>query len=77
MKIMTSGPITSWQTESEKVEIVTDFIFLGSKITEDSVCGHEIKTHLLAPWNESYDKPSQHIKKKRNHFANKGLYNQS
>ena len=42
-KIMASGPITSWQTYGEKVETVTDFIFLGSKITVDSDCGHEIK----------------------------------
>ena len=42
-KIMASGPITLWQTEGEKVETVTDFIFLGSKITADSDCCHEIK----------------------------------
>ena len=46
-KIMTSSPITSWQTEGGKVETVTDFIFLGSKITADSDCSHEIKRHLL------------------------------
>ena len=46
-KIMASGPITSWQIEGEKVEAVTDFVFLGSKITVDSVCSHEIKIHLL------------------------------
>ena len=45
-KTMTSGPITSWQVEGEKVEAVTDFIFLGSKITTDSDCSHEIKTHF-------------------------------
>ena len=45
-KIMASGHITSWQIEGEKVETVTDFIFLGSKITEDSNCSHEIKSHL-------------------------------
>ena len=43
MKIMASGPITSWQINREKVETVTDFIFLGSKITVDSDCSHEIK----------------------------------
>ena len=59
-KIVASGPITSWQTEGEKVEAVTDFLFLGSKITADSDCSHEIKT--LAPWKESYDKPRRHIK---------------
>ena len=46
-KIMASGPITSWQIDGEKVETVTDFIFLGSKITEDSDFNHEIKRHLL------------------------------
>ena len=46
-KIMASGPITSWQLEGGKVEIVTDFIFLGSKITADGDCSHEIKRCLL------------------------------
>ena len=46
-KIMASGPIISWQTEREKVEAVTDFIFLGSNITVDNDCNHEIKRHLL------------------------------
>ena len=46
-KIMTSGPITSWQTEEEKMEIVTDFIFLDSKITADGNCSHRIKRRLL------------------------------
>ena len=44
---MAPGPIISWQIEEEKVEVVTDFIFLGSKITVDSDCSHEIKRHLL------------------------------
>ena len=47
MKIMASGPITSWQIEGKKVEAVTDFIFGGSKITADCDCSHEIKRHLL------------------------------
>ena len=47
MKIMASGPITSWQTEGEKVEIVADFFFLGSKITVDGNCSHEIRSLLL------------------------------
>ena len=47
MKIMTSGPITSWQIDGETVEIVTDFISLGSKITSDGNCSHEIKRRLL------------------------------
>ena len=46
-KIMESGPITSWQKDGQKVETVTDFIFLGSKITVDSDYSHEIKRHLL------------------------------
>ena len=46
-KIMASGPITSWQIGGETMETVTDFIFLGSKITVDGVCSHEIKIHLL------------------------------
>ena len=47
MKIMTSSPITSWQIDGETVETVADFIFLGSKITADGDCSHEIKRHLL------------------------------
>ena len=46
-KIMASGPITSWQTHGETVETVADFIFMGSKITADGDCSHEIKRHLL------------------------------
>ena len=46
-KIMASGPITSWQIDEEKLEIVSDFIFLGSKITVDGDCSHKIKRHLL------------------------------
>ena len=47
MKIMASGPITSWQIDGETVETVSDFIFLGSKIIADGDCSHEIKRHLL------------------------------
>ena len=47
MKIMASGPITSWQIDGETLETVSDFIFLGSKITADGDCSHEIKRHLL------------------------------
>ena len=46
-KIIASGPITSWQIDRETMETVTDFIFLGSKITADGDCSHEIKRHLL------------------------------
>ena len=72
-KIMASGPITSWQIDGETMETVTDFIFLGSKITADGDCSHEIKT----PWKKSYEKPRQHIKKQRHHFSNKGPHSQS
>ena len=72
---MAPGLITSWQIEGEKVEVVTDFIFLDSKITANSDCSYEIKT--LAPWKESYCKPRQHIKKQRHHFADKGPSRQS
>ena len=72
---MASGSITSWQIDGETMETVTDFIFLGSKITADSDCSHEIKT--LAPWKKSYDQPRQHSKKQRHYFANKGPYSQS
>ena len=47
MKIMASSPITSWQIDGETMETVTDFVFLGSKITADGDCSHEIKRHLL------------------------------
>ena len=47
LKIMSSGPITSWQIDGETMEIVTDFFFLGSKITADGDCSHEVKRHLL------------------------------
>ena len=46
-KVMASGPITSWEIDGETVETVADFIFLGSKITADGDCSHEIKRHLL------------------------------
>ena len=55
---MAFSPITSWQIDGETV---TDFIFLGSEITAESDCSHEIKT--LTPWKKSYDQPRQHIKK--------------
>ena len=47
MKIMTSRPITSWQVDGETIKTVTEFLFLGSKITVDGDCSHEIKRHLL------------------------------
>ena len=66
-KIMAFGPITSWQMDGETVETVADFIFLGSRITADGDCSHEIKT--LTPWKKSYDQPRQHIQKQRHYFA--------
>ena len=55
---------------------MTNFIFLGSKVTSDSDCSHEIKK-MLDPWKKNYDKPRQHIKKQRHHFAVKGTQSQS
>ena len=69
-KIMASSPITSWQTDRETMETVTDFILEGSKMTADGDCSREIKT--LTPWKESHDQPRQYIKKQRHYFANKG-----
>ena len=59
----------------ETMKTMTDFNFLGSKITVDSDCSYEIKT--LAPWKKSYDKNRRRIKKQRHHFADKGPYSQS
>ena len=73
-KIMAFGPITSWQIDGETMETVTDFIFLGSKITADSDCNHEMKRHLIAPWKKSCDQRRQ---KQRHYFADKGLSRQS
>ena len=58
-KIMTSGPITSWQVDGATAETVSDFILGGSKITADGDFSHEIQR--LTPWKESYDQPRQHI----------------
>ena len=72
---MASGPITSWQIDGETEETVPDFILLGSKITADGDCSHEIK--ILAPWKKSYDKHRQHIEKQRHYFASKCPSSQS
>ena len=69
---MASNLIISLQIDVETMETETDFIFLGSKITADGDCSHEIKTHLL-----SYDQPRQHIQKERHYFSNKGLSSES
>ena len=73
-KIIASSPITSWEIDGETVETVSDFIFLGSKITADGDCSHEIKRCLLLG---SYDRRGQCTKKQRRHFTNKGLSSQS
>ena len=56
MKIMASGPIISWEIDGETIETVSDFNFLGSKITAEGDCSHEIKK-TLTPWKKSYDQP--------------------
>ena len=73
---MASDPITSWQIDGGKVETVTDLIFLGSKITEDDDCSHEIK-RLFVPWKKSYDQPRQCIKNQIHYYAHKCLHSQS
>ena len=71
-KIMASGPITSWQIDGETMETVTDFTFLGSKITADGDCSQEIQ--MLTSWKKSYDKPRQHIRKQKHDCADKGPF---
>ena len=73
-KIMASSPITSRQIEGAKVKAVTDFIFLGSKVTADGDCSCEIERRLLLGRK---GKPGQQVKKQRHHFADKGPYAQS
>ena len=75
MKIMASGPITSWQIDGETIETVTDFIFLGSKITVDGECSHEIQRCLLLGKKPMTNLDS--IIKSRHYFANKGPSSQS
>ena len=71
-KIIGSGPITSWQIDGETMKTVTDFILLGSKITADGNCSHEIKRHLLLGRKVMTNLDTD-IKKQRHNFANKGL----
>ena len=73
-KIMASGPITPWQIDGERVETGADFIVLGSKITTDGDCSHEIKRCLLLGRKVMTDLDS--ILKSRDYFANKGLSSQ-
>ena len=74
--IMASGSITSWQIEGEKVEIMTDFIFLDSKTPTECDCSHEIKRRLLFG-RKAMTNLDSILKMQRHHFANKGLYSQS
>ena len=74
-KIITSGPIISWQIDREKVETMTDFIFLGSKITVDGDYSHEIKRRLLLGRKAMTNLNT--VLKSRHHFTDKGLYSQS
>ena len=75
-KIMASGPITSWQIDGETVETVSDFIFLGSRITADSDCSHEMKRRLLLG-KKVMTNLRQYVKKQSHYFANKGPFSQS
>ena len=75
-KIMASSPITSWQIDRETMEIVRDFIFLGSKITADGDCSHEIKRHLIFG-RKAMTKLRQNIEKQRHYFADNGPSSQS
>ena len=74
--MMSSGPITSWQIDGETMETVTDFIFLGSKITADGDCSHEIKSCLLLE-RKAVTNLDRHMRKQRHHFTNKGPSSQS
>ena len=65
-----SGAITLWEIDGETVKTVSHFIFLGSKITADGDCSHEIKRGLLL--GRSYDQPRQHITKQRYYFSHNG-----
>ena len=71
-KIMASGPITSWQMDGKTMETVTDFIFLGSQLTLEGDCIHEIK--IFVPWKSNYDKSRQCIIKQRHHFVDRSLW---
>ena len=75
-KIIASGPITSWQIDGETMETVTDLIFLGSKITADDDCSHEIKRCLLLGRKVMTNLDSI-IKKQKHYYANKGPASQS
>ena len=74
MKIMASGPISSWQLEGEKVEVVTGVLSLGSKITADGDCSHEIRRPLLFGRKDMTNLDG--VLKSRHHFADKQLCSQ-
>ena len=74
-KIMASGPITSWEIDGETMETVADFIFLGSKITANGDCCHEIKRHLFLGRKAMTNLDG--VLKSRHHFAHKGPSSQS
>ena len=76
MKIMAYGPVTSWEIDGETVETVSDFIFLGSKITAEGDCSHEIK-RLLLLGRKAMTNLDSILKKQRHYFANKGPSSQS
>ena len=68
-KILASSPITLWQIDGKTMETVTNFIFLGSKISVDGDCSQK----RLAPWKKSYDKPRQHMKKQRHYCQQRSV----
>ena len=70
-KMMASSPLPSWQIGGETMETVTDFLFLGSKITADGDCSHRIKRHLLLGSEHLICYPRQHVKNQRHYFTNK------
>ena len=75
-KIMASGPITSWQIDGETMKIVADFIFLGSKITADGDCSHEIKRRFLLG-RKAMTNLDSILKKQRPHLTDRSLYSPS
>ena len=75
-KIMASATITSWQIEGGKVEVVTDFLFLGFKSTANGDFSHEIRSSLIAAWQQSDDRLRQCAEKQKHYSADKDLYSQ-
>ena len=73
---MASSRITIWQIEGEKVEVVTDFLFLGSKITADGDCSHEVGKRLFLGRKLMTNLDSVFVEKQRHYLADKGLYSQ-